>query len=292
MVGREDLMNAVALNSLLFNVARAVGPALGGLLLIWIGPALCFLANGLSYLAVVAALLRMHSGRRRIVAQSPMVPVNRRSWLRIEALAGSHRLVVLILLAGVMAMCGWPVVSLLPAIAQRQLGLAVQGFSVMLCGIGLGALTAALAVARFGSMDRTRLFIGIGLCVVPAGLMGLSVVSGLPLAVACCALIGFGLILFLATGQSVVQLSAGDHNRGRIMGTWAMVLSGAVPLGNLLAGLAADRWGVSLVLHLQGLTCSAAALMLLTLYWLWRRSSGRVVTSAEQSARESDAQAR
>jgi MFS family permease len=100
----------------------------------------------------------------------------------------------------------------------------------------------------------------------------------MPLVLPCCVLVGFGLILFLATGQSVVQLGASDRNRGRIMGTWAMVLSGAVPLGSLLVGLAADHWGVPAVLRWQGLACIAAALTLIALYWIW----GRLAKGMEQ----------
>ena len=115
-------------------------------------------------------------------------------------------------------------------------------------------------------MRRSRRFLVAGVGLLPVGLMGLSLVTDLRLALPFCAVIGFALILFLATGQSVVQLNASDHNRGRIMGTWAMVLSGAVPLGSLLAGPAADRWGVPRVLQFQGVACITAAVTLLAIY--------------------------
>ena len=94
--------------------------------------------------------------------------------------------------------------------------------------------------------------IGTGITLLSLGLVGLSLVRHLAPAVACCVLVGFGLILFFSTSQAVVQLSADDHNRGRIMGIWAMILSGATPLGTLIAGPAADRWGTAPVLLLQG----------------------------------------
>ena len=104
----------------------------------------------------------------------------------------------------------------------------------------------------------------------------LSQVRSLPLAVACCAVIGYGLILFMATGQAVMQLGAADHIRGPIMGIWSMVLSGAQPLGNLLLGPAADRLGEPTVLRLQGLGCATGALVVLGLLvvWTYRRPDG------------------
>jgi MFS family permease len=141
----------------------------------------------------------------------------------------------------------------------------------MLSGTGAGALAAALTVAAFGSPGRNRSFIASGVVIVTAGLLGLAGAGDLFLAVVYSALIGYGLILFLATSQSVFQLSSGEHNRGRIMAIWAMVLSGAVPLGNLLAGPAADRWGEPLVLTFLGVACGTVPLLLLAILRPWRR---------------------
>ena len=100
---------------------------------------------------------------------------------------------------------------------------------------------AAWVVATFGSVEVRLRFIASGMAIVCAGLVGLALAGNLVVAILCAALIGFGLILFLATSQSVVQLSTGEHNRGVLMGIWAVTLSGAVPVGNLLAGPAADH---------------------------------------------------
>src|SRR5208337_34269 len=126
-----------------------------------------------------------------------------------------------------------------------------------------GALAAALTVATFGSPARNRRFIATGVMVVSAALVGLSWAFTLSRALICCALVGFGLILFFSTSQAMVQLSAADHNRGRLLGIWAMVLSGAIPLGNLISGPAADAWGEPVVLRFQGLLCLVGALSVL-----------------------------
>jgi MFS family permease len=264
MAGREDLMNAVALNSLLFNVARALGPALGGLLLVFFEPWACFFANGLSYLAVLWALALMNVDGAAVV-------VGRERGIRallggFAFLAGHRELAFLVLLATTTALCGWPVMALLPALAHHELGSQERGFSMMLSATGIGALAAAGALATFGTMERRGLLVGLGVALVSAGLIGLSFTKLLFLASLCCAVIGFGLILFLATCQTVIQLGTGDHNRGRVMGIWAMVLSGAVPLGNMIAGPAADHWGEPLVIRGLGTACAAAALVLLVLF--------------------------
>jgi predicted MFS family arabinose efflux permease len=192
-------------------------------------------------------------------------------------LASKPALIFLILLAGSTALFGWPYQALLPALAH---GLEVAeggrpggpetGYGWMLSGTGAGALAAALTVAAFGSASRNRTFIASGVAIVTVSLLGLSQADDLFLAVGFSALIGYGLILFLATSQSVFQLSSEEHNRGRVMAIWAMVLSGAVPLGNLLAGPAADHWGVSPVLTALGIACGVVPLGLLAIFRPWK----------------------
>src|SRR5262249_17963380 len=161
----------------------------------------------------------------------------------------------------------WPFLALLPALAQHQLSEQARGYSWLLSATGFGALTAAWVVATFSSAGRRRAFLAAGVGLVSVGLIGLSFVDSLWVAMSFCGLVGFGLILFFSTGQAVLQLSADDHNRGRIMGAWSMVFNGALPLGHLIVGPAADYWGEPVVLRVQGLTCLAAAAALLALFW-------------------------
>jgi MFS family permease len=271
LTGREDLPNAVALNSMLFNVARALGPAASALLLRWVYPETCFLVNALSYVAVLLALARMD-----VAGSAPVVVASKGVQSLLEGfryLANRRHLAFLVLLAGTTAMCGWASQPLLPALAERTLGSNQVGYSLMLSSTGAGALLAAWFAATFGSAEKRWQHIGAGVGIVSGALVGLSFATNLPVAVACCALLGFGLILLLAVSQSVVQLGARDHIRGRVMGIWAMALSGAVPLGSLLFGPAADQWGVPPVLRLEGLACAATALGLLGFFFLWQRPS-------------------
>jgi MFS family permease len=269
LAGREDLMNAVALNSMLFNVARTLGPALGGLMLYWLPVWACFLANAVSYVAVLWALYAMD------IAGEPRIEHKRNGWHAMmdgfAYLVRHRQLAYLFLLVTTTAICGWPLLSLLPALSQDSMGAGERGYSMMLSAVGLGALAAALMLATFGSLERRRHLLGSGVCVIAFSLVSLSFAPGLILGTMCSGLAGFGLILFFATGQSVAQLTADDLHRGRVMGIWAMTLSGAAPLGNLIAGAAADRWGVPNVLRWLGIGCLAAAVFLLLLYLLTPR---------------------
>ncbi len=267
MVGRDDLMNAVALNSLLFNTARALGPALGTCLLEWWGPAPCFFLNALSYLAILGALLRM-----QVPLLHPAHWTERQSWRAgFHYVAHHPTLLLLLCLTGAMALCGWPILALLPALSQNDMTAGESGYSWMLSAIGVGALTSTLLVASFGSLKRRRRFLGTGLVVAALALIGLSLAPNLVLGMICCSLLGLGLVMFFSTSQATVQLSAGDHNRGRVMGIYSIVLSGATPLGTLLAGTSADRWGVVQVVRVQGLAMLIAAMVIVALLRRARR---------------------
>lgn len=276
LAGRDDLMNAVALNSLLFNVARVLGPAFTGFVLTAQGAAWCFLVNGLSFVAVLWALAEMDvSGAAGPPEDAESAHPVGKSVAALLAgfsyLARRPGLTYLLLVAGMFALWGWPFLALLPALAYAPLNEGARGYSLMLSSTGVGALTAAFLLATFGSLARRRRFMAAGICVVTAALVGLSLAKTLDWASLCAGLVGFGLILYLVTAQSVVQLSAGDHNRGRVMAVWAMFQGGLAPLGNLLTGWAADRWGVPIVLRWQGIACGATALVLLAALQIWRR---------------------
>jgi MFS family permease len=293
LVGRDDLINGVALNSLTFNLARALGPALGAALLAALGPGPCFLLNGLSYLAVLAALARMEFVRPSLPASN--APARESIGAAFRFLAGRPTLALLLVLVAVMVCCGWPTLSFLPALAQRRVEASEAlltliahgtgrsllwsqlGYGLLLSGFGAGALLAALTVASFGSLARGRAFIGVSVAVTAIALVTLSWARSLPLALGSSVLVGYGLILFMSTSQGVVQLSAGDHNRGRIMGIWSMIISGAQPLGNLLLGPAADVLGEPAVLRLQGLgIVVGAALVAISVGLTGRRRADEV----------------
>jgi MFS family permease len=269
MVGKDDLVNAVGLNALLFNLARAAGPLLCQRLLPLGGPAFCFLLNGLSFLAVLAALAHM-----RIAATAPrrdQITTWKAVGTGFRFVVAHPVLVILLPLTLALTLFGWPILALLPALADRQLAAGDNGYNALLSALGLGALIAALCVAAFGSLARRWVFISIGVGLATTGMLGLSFATALRMGEMCCALVGAGLIFFFTTSQSVFQLSATDENRGRVMGVYTIVLTGASPLGNLLIGSSADRWGEPLVLRFEGLAILSIALIALILRLSWRR---------------------
>jgi MFS family permease len=261
MVGREDLVNAVALNSMLFNAARAVGPFFAALLLRMLDPGYCFLINGLSFLAVLAALAWMDVPETACVLKHTTLTGLREAFRYLLAHRGLFWLLVL---SGGLALLGWPALSLLPAVSKVQLHAGSDGYPYMLSGVGCGALFGAFFVATFGNLRRRFVFFASGVACIAASLFLLAVVSQLPLAVLCCVLFGMGPSLFFATGQSTVQLCVNDANRGRLLGIWSMVTTGVLPVGNLVAGFAADVWGVAAVIAGLGVgvvTVTAAVLL-------------------------------
>jgi Na+/melibiose symporter-like transporter len=284
LVPRDDLINAVALNSLLFNSARAVGPAVTGQLFfvaLWLveaglvpgwevvslGAVLCFGANAVSYAAVLAALARIRTPGVRPPKSDPGSALD--GWRAVRA---SPVLTALLLLTGGVCVFGWPAVSLFPAYTRLVLGLAETEYSQLVSGLGAGALGGALGTAAFGTAARRGAFFTAGTVGVAAGLGGLAVAGTLPVALGSAACLGFGMILFLSTGQSTMQLGATDASRGRVMALWAMTLSASAPVGHLLAGLSAAAVGVTTAFAgmAAGAAVVAAAALGITLARGWK----------------------
>jgi predicted MFS family arabinose efflux permease len=261
LVAREDLSNAVALNSVLFNVARAVGPFVADLLMRVAGVEWCFVFNALSYVAIILALVLI-----RLPAQGGLVRSSRAVVGGFSVIARRPGLRTIVVLAGLAAIGGWPLLALLPSFAARALGLGEEargGYGTMLSAVGVGALAAALTAATIGNDVRRKLLLLGGLLAVTTALTGLALTGSLHVATGCCVLFGFGMILFFATGQTVVQLGIGDADRGKVMGVWAMVLSAGVPIGNLVFGPAADLFTESAVIAVQaGIMGVAAGLLM------------------------------
>ncbi|MDW8243459.1 MAG: MFS transporter [Thermogemmata sp.] len=278
LVPRDDLINAVGLNALLFNSARAVGPALAALVFMgselfeqavgwpagWdavqAAAVVCFTLNAASFVAVLMAL-------RRIVVTEPRTGPRLQPrgdvWQGLRYLCHRPRLGVLVVLTLGLCIFGWPLLTLLPAYTRLHLGRGEQIYSLLLALLGAGALSGALTTATFGTAARRRLFLRLGALATTAGLVLLSQTSNLPTAAAGCIAVGFGLILYLSTGQATLQLAAPNQVRGRLMALWAMTLSASAPIGHLLAGQAVVWLGVVNVLILAASGCGLVAIVLL-----------------------------
>ena len=237
MVGKKDLFNAVALNSLQFNLARLMGPAIGAYLLTWYGPTWCFAVNASSYLILLLALFAMQPSAM-FLEKPPEVKPGLLDGFRY--LLGKPDLVLIISTAGGMAVLGWPLLGLLPAYASQELAMGQEAYGSLLSGVGGGALGAALLLAWKGAKFSKGLMQATGMLVASIGLLLLSIAGSFGQALPCSILFGSGMILFFATSQGMVQLGAGDNHRGLVLGVWSMMLCTAVPLGNFIAGPLAD----------------------------------------------------
>lgn len=268
LVGRDDVVNAVALNALMFNVSRMAGPALAGWLLVQgVGPGPCLALNAVSYLAVLAALLAMRPAE---LHREPRVTTRPRLRDGLAYLAGRPRVVLLLVMTGLLSAFGWPVQALLPALVERHLDGGPDVYALLLSAIGAGALVAALAVATFGAPARRLNFLIAGAVLAACSLLVLAQARAVVPAALAAGGVGAGMILFLATSQATVQLSAADHNRGLIMGIYGSVISGGQPLGNLVFGPLADAWHVPGVVTVLGVGILASAGVVGVLLLRWR----------------------
>jgi len=244
LVGRESLPNAVALNSFAFNLARALGPSLAAALLWRFGVEACFLLNALSYSAVIFALWGNNI---------PGEPHPRPVGGNLVPARIPPNLLGMIALAGVVSCLGWPVLALCPGYAAQVLLMGPTAYSLVVGAIGLGALGACGVVATEKTAGFRGVRMGASMLCVAVGLLTMGMVNQLFLSLIGALLVGLGMVGFMATAQTVIQMGAPPELRGRILGTWTATLSGALPLGNFVAGPLADAWGVDWVLRAMGL---------------------------------------
>ena len=259
MASRDDLMNAIALNSSIVNGARVVGPAVAGVLMATTGLAMCFCLNGLSFIAVIAGLLMM-----RLPARPP---AQHRGSAWQHALEGlryvwrNRRVRILLALLAVVGIFGWSYAVLMPAFARDVLGVGENRYGVLLGAAGLGALLGALTVATFGGSVRPRWVVLGGVGWFSAMLLLLSVTRIYWLCLVWLAAGGMGMMLFFSTTNTLIQTSVPDEMRGRVMGVWALVFGGMTPVGGLEAGALAHWLGVPAAIGIGAVVCALAAMV-------------------------------
>jgi MFS family permease len=257
LVPREDLMNAIALNATLVNMARILGPSFAGLIVATYGEGYCFLANGASYLAVITSLSLMSLRPSRTEP-----PASQWESLREGFHYARENVVVrsLLLLFAVMNLTGSPYLALLPMLAGSVLRVGAEGLGGLVTASGLGALACSLVLAgQAPSPKLVRIVAGASLTFGSA-LIGVSLSRHYALSLGILPFIGGSYILILACTQTLLQNVVPDHLRGRVMSFYSLVFLGFPPLGSLLAGWIAEHLGVASTLCLGGSVCVIAGL--------------------------------
>jgi MFS family permease len=264
MVDRDAVMNAVALNSAVFNSGRIVGPAIAGILLAAVGPAICFTLNAISYLAVIYALLQM---RVRFVPKaatgSPIAGL--REGLRY--VRATPNILRPILLVGLIGIFGMNFNVWLPLLTTENYAAGATTFGLLFAAMGVGALTGALGLAAFGrSPNRGRMYLtalSIGIALLLLALSA-TISFGIGLAMVCLAAAGFANTTTTATANTLVQTAASDELRGRVMSVYSTVFAGTIPIGALIAGAIADLGGAPASVAFGGLIVVVGVLILAT----------------------------
>ena len=278
MVGKEDLTNAIALNSTAFNTARIAGPAVAGILVAVAGEAGCFWINAVSYLAVLWGLWRMdlQRGAGETSAADPWGHL--REGVRYAWATPAIR--NLLLLLGVMAGLGFQFMVLLPVYARDILHTGPEAYGMLVSAFGLGSLLSALRLTRRHDRWGLRRNLLVGLTVAAAGMVSFALSTVLWLSLLAALASGFGLIFYVASTNTLVQLTTEDRFRGRVMSLYTLMFIGTAPLGALTVGALAQRAGAPAATTFSGVVLLVGA--------IWVAYRLRVLAAREAAAQPSE----
>ncbi len=250
MVGRDDLPNAIALNSSIFNTARILGPAIAGVLVALVGEGWCFVLNGISYLAVIAGLLLMKEAPQARGIRNSSALGDIADGFRFVHNTGPIR--ALLLLVGLVSLVGLPYSVLMPIFADRILHGGARGFGLLMGATGLGALAAAVLLAHRGSARGLGRWVAFSAGGFGLSLMLFSQSRLFGLSTALLVIVGFCMVLQMASSNTLLQTLSPDALRGRVMSIYSMMFLGMAPFGALLAGALASRVGAPATLTAGG----------------------------------------
>lgn len=256
---KEDLSNAIALNSSMVNGARMIGPSFAGILITWVGEGFCFLINGISYIAVIAALLMMQ------LRASPIPHRNNRLFHDLAEgfgyVSGFAPIRAILLLLSLVSLMGMSYVVLMPVFAKDILQGGPLLFGNMMTAAGIGALIGALSLAFRQSVIGLGKWIGGAAGMMGIGLILTALSREIWLSILLITVVGFAMMVQMAASNTILQTIVDETKRGRVMSFYTMALIGMAPFGSLIAGALAAKFGAPTALIIGGLCCLIGAIV-------------------------------
>lgn len=256
---KEVLGNAIALNSAIFNAARLIGPTLVGILVAVVGEGVCFLINGISFLAVIVSLLLMKVKPRQIITERRHVLHELREGLVYAFGSASIRSILFLL--SIISMTGMSYVVLMPIFAKEIHHGGAHTLGVLMATVGLGALIGTLYLASRKDHLKLERFISVSSVIFATGLIFFALSRVLWFSLLMLVVTGFGFMVTTASCNTVLQTNVDDDKRGRVMSLYTMAFMGMAPLGSLLAGALADKLGAPDAVILGGMICLLSILI-------------------------------
>jgi MFS family permease len=254
---KQDLGNAIALNSSMVNLARLVGPSLAGAVIAVSGEGYCFLIDGISYLAVIASLLamRLQAGTLKRSADSMLVQL-KEGWTYVSGFAPVR---TILLLFAIVSLMGWPFTVLMPIFAATILKGGPHTLGFLMGAVGIGALVSAISLALRRTVLGLGRMIPISTAAFGVGLILFGASRILWLSLLLMLICGFGMMQQMAASNTIIQTIVDDDKRGRVMSFYAVAFVGMAPFGSLLAGALAHAIGAPFTVMLSGVCCVAGA---------------------------------
>ena len=265
--GRDDLSNAIAINSSMVNLARLVGPSLAGMLIAVTGEGWCFLIDGISYIAVIASLvmMRLTQAEKLAVAKTlerpSMVQQLKEGWDFVRGFAPIRTILLLFALVSLM---GMPFVTLMPIFAAQVLKGGPHTLGFLMGAMGIGSLGSALALVLRKSVRGLLKMIPIAAAAFGVGLIGFGLSRNLWLSMALLLVAGFGMMQGLTASNTIIQTIVPEDKRGRVMSYYTIAFVGMAPFGSLMAGALAQSIGAPGTVMISGVCCIAGALWFTT----------------------------
>jgi len=251
LVGRETLMNAIALNSSIFNAARTIGPAIAGIIVSSLGVAGCFYINAISFIPVIIGL-SLINGEFRVKREDSSTSLIEDLKLGLKYLRSNQNVFVIILMVAINSIFGMPYTVFMPVFARDIFKVGARGLGFLMASVGIGALIGALVVASIGWYRKKGRILFVGIFSFSVFLIIFSLSKSYVLGLLMLILTGFFMIMFTATANTLVQTYVRDDMRGRVMSIYTTFFAGMAPFGSLQAGAISSRWGVSTAVFLGG----------------------------------------